>query len=570
MARRRPAAPPPERPALDWVAALLVAQLAFVAFLPALRGEFVLWDDDTNFLKNTAWRGLGWDELEWMLTTPHKGQWIPLSWLTLGLDYRLWGLHPSGFHLTSLILHAANAALVYAVARRVLARALPAGGEALRVGAGLAALLFALHPLRVESVAWITERRDVVSGLFYLLALLAYLFERRRLALGAFALGLLAKAIVVSLPVVLLLLDVWPLRRLGWADLRRAPWRVPALREKLPFVLLAAAGSASAVWAMVVGSGLTAPAQLGLVSRVAISFYSTAFYLWKTLWPLGLSPLYELPVPFDPWGWPTLLAAAVTLALSALALATARRAPAFAAAWAAYLVILLPVVGIVHNGPQIAADRYTYLACLPWALLAGGGAVVLARRLAARPGGRALAGALAGLAAGVVLALGALTGRQARIWHDSEALWQHALRVSPSAIAHNNLAVLRSDENRWDAVLAHAEAALRLRPAFAEAHAAAGAALDRLQRTDEAIAHFQEAIRVDPRLPAAWNHWGVALGRQGRLDEALARFRHALELNPEYADAYHNIGVALERQGKTEEARAAYGRARAIRAAQAR
>src|SRR3990172_8049348 len=303
MARRRPAAPPPERPALDWVAALLVAQLAFVAFLPALRGEFVLWDDDTNFLKNTAWRGLGWDELEWMLTTPHKGQLIPLSWLTLGLDYRLWGLHPSGFHLTSLILHAANAALVYAVA--------------LRVGAGLAALLFALHPLRVESVAWITERRDVVSGLFYLLALLAYLFERRRLALGAFALGLLAKAIVVSLPVVLLLLDVWPLRRLGWADLRRAPWRVPALREKLPFVLLAAAGSASAVWAMVVGSGRTPPSLLGLVSRVAISFFSTAFYLWKTLWPLGLSPLYELPVPFDPWGWPNLLAAAVPLPLSA-------------------------------------------------------------------------------------------------------------------------------------------------------------------------------------------------------------------------------------------------------------
>src|SRR3972149_3115232 len=200
MARRRPAAPPPERPALDWVAALLVAQLAFVAFLPALRGEFVLWDDDTNFLKNTAWRGLGRDELEGMLTPPHKGQWIPLSWLTLGLDYRLWGLHPSGFHLTSLILHAANAALVYAVARRVLARALPGGGEGLRA---------------------------VVPGLFYLPALPAYLFGRRRLALGAFALGLLAKAIVVSLPVVLLLLDVWPLRRVRWAGLRPGPRRRP-------------------------------------------------------------------------------------------------------------------------------------------------------------------------------------------------------------------------------------------------------------------------------------------------------------------------------------------------------
>ena len=570
MGPRRPAARPPEPRALDWVAALLVAQLALVAFLPALRAEFVLWDDDTNFLKNTAWRGLGWAELEWMFTTPHKGQWIPLTWITLGLDYLLWGLQPRGFHLTSLVFHAANAALVYAVARRLLARALPDGGEALRLGAGLAALLFALHPLRVESVAWVTERRDVVSGFFYLLAVLAYLGARRRLALGAFALGLLAKAIVVSLPVVLLLLDVWPLRRLRWADLRQAPWRVPALREKVPFVLLAAAGAASAVWAMAAGSGLTAPASLGLADRLAISFYSTAFYLWKSLLPLGLAPLYELPIPFDPWGWPNLLAAAVVLALSALALLAARRQPAFPAAWAAYLVILLPVVGIVHNGPQIAADRYTYLATLPWALLAGGGAVVLARRLGARPGGRARVGGLAALAAAVVLALGALAWRQTYVWRDSETLWRHALRVSPSAIAHNNVAVLRSNENRWEEVLAHAEAALRLKPAFAEPHAAAGAALDRLGRTPEAIAHFQEALRSNPRLPAAWNHWGVALGRRGELDEALTLFRRALELYPDYADAHHNMGVALERQGKLAEARAAYARARAIRAAQER
>src|SRR3990172_6745535 len=165
MARRRPAAPPPERPALDWVAALLVAQLAFVAFLPALRGEFVLWDDDTNFLKNTAWRGLGWDELEWMLTTPHKGQWIPLSWLTLGLDYRLWGLHPSGFPLTSPILPPAPPApppprggrggwWVGGGGGGGGGGPGPAGGGAPGGGAGLAALLFALHPLRVESVAW--------------------------------------------------------------------------------------------------------------------------------------------------------------------------------------------------------------------------------------------------------------------------------------------------------------------------------------------------------------------------------------------------------------------------------
>jgi tetratricopeptide (TPR) repeat protein len=242
-----------------------------------------------------------------------------------------------------------------------------------------------------------------------------------------------------------------------------------------------------------------------------------------------------------------------------------RRWPGPAAAWAAYVAILLPVAGIAHNGPQIAADRYAYLACMPVALLPGAGAILAWRRLRARPAGPTLAGVGVALAAGVVALLGALTWMQTLVWHDSESLWLHALATSPSAIAHNNLAVLRTDQDRWDEVLAHSGEALRLRPTFAEPHAALGAALDRRGQSEEAIAHFREALRLKPRLPAAWNHWGVALGRQGRLQEAIELFQRAIELNPDYADAHHNIGVVLERAGRRAEAMEYYAMAQRLR-----
>src|SRR6059036_3300894 len=229
-------------------------------FLPTLQNQFVSWDDDKNFLENPHYRGLSWTHLHWMWTT-HLGHYIPLTWMTLGLDYLLWGMNPVGYHLTSLLLHAANAVVFFFVVRRLLAQALSSPSErgyALAVSAGVAALVFAIHPLRVESVAWVTERRDVLSGLFYLLTILIYLRacereERGRgwywLSVAVFGCALLSKSMVLNLPVVLLILDVYPLRRLGgfvgW-------WSEPARRiyvEKIPFVLLAAAASAIAVMA---------------------------------------------------------------------------------------------------------------------------------------------------------------------------------------------------------------------------------------------------------------------------------------------------------------------------------
>ena len=371
----------PER--WGWLVPVLTALVTFAAFLPTLNNQFVDWDDHHNLLDNPHYRGLGWTQIRWMWTTFYMGHWLPLTWMSFGLDYLVWGLEPLGYHLTNLVLHATSAAVFYLVARRILSLAVPdpddRGQAGLALSAGFAALLFALHPLRAESVAWATERRDVLLGLFYLLTILAYLRacergERGRGwywgAVGLFACALLSKSMAVSLPAVLLILDVYPLRRLGG---RMGWWSEPARRvylEKIPFVLLGGGASAVAFVALFQIHNTESLADLTVLGRLAISAYGLCFYLWKMILPLSLSPLYELGT-VNPRATPFLLSYGGVVALTALAVACHRRVPGLSAAGLAYVVILLPVLGIFHNGPQIAADRYTYLAGLGWAILAG-------------------------------------------------------------------------------------------------------------------------------------------------------------------------------------------------------
>src|SRR5437667_2366884 len=336
---------------------LVIAFSTFAAFLPTLQNQLVSWDDDKNFLENPHYRGLGWTHLRWMWTT-HLGHYIPLTWMTLGLDYLLWGMNPVGYHLTNLLLHAANAVVFFFVVRRLLARALPSPSEhgyALAVSSGVAALVFAIHPLRVESVAWVTERRDVLSGLFYLVAILLYLRAceggaRGRgwywLSVAVFVGALLSKSMVVNLPVVLVILDVYPLRRLGGS----IGWRSePARRvyvEMIPFVLLAAAASAIVLRAELSHDTMVSVVQLSAPGRLAVSVYGGSFYLWKTVAPVNLSPLYELPPTVNPWAPPFLLSYGLVVTITAIVLALRRRVPCLPAAWLAYVVTLLPVLGI--------------------------------------------------------------------------------------------------------------------------------------------------------------------------------------------------------------------------------
>ncbi len=583
-----------------WLAPLLVALFTLAAFLPALQNQFVNWDDKDNFLDNPHYRGLGWTHLRWMWTT-HLGHYIPLTWMTLGLDYLLWGMNPLGYHLTNLLLHAANAVVFFFVVRRILTLALPSPserGHALAVSAGFAALVFAIHPLRVESVAWVTERRDVLSGLFYLVAILLYLRACERgargrgwywLSVAVFVGALLSKSMVVNLPVVLVILDVYPLRRLGGS----IGWRSePARRvyvEKIPFVLLAAAASAIAVMAQSSVHAVASLAQLSVPGRVAISTYGLSFYLWKMVVPVNLSPVYELRPPVNPWATPFLLSYGVVLALTAIALALRRRVPGLPAAWVAYIVVLLPVLGIFQSGPQIAADRYTYLAGLGWAILAGAGLLSCWRSSRRSKTGTPATWLLAGIAFCVVVGLGVLTWNQVHVWHYSEKLWSHAVAIDPGsavgeysrglvlaqqgklteamehyqtalrinpdyADAHNNVGAVLADQGRLAEAIEHYREALRLKPDYADAHYNWGNALAQQGKPAEAIEHYRQALRIKPDDALSHTNWGVELAQQDKLAEAIDHFREALRIKPDDALAHRNLGLALTQQGKPAEA----------------
>jgi len=582
----------------SWLVPALIALVTFAAFLPALHNQFVNWDDDKNFLENPHYRGLGWTQLSWMWTT-HMGHYIPLTWMTFGLDYLLWGMNPRGYHLTNLLLHAANAVVFFFITRRLLTRALPSPserGHALTVSAAFSALVFAIHPLRVESVAWATERRDVLSGLFYLSAVLAYLRacdreERGRGwywgAVALFAGALLSKSMAVNLPVVLMILDVYPLRRLGGS----IGWRSkPARRiyvEKIPFVLLAAVASAIAVMAQFSIHAALPLAQLSVPGRLAVSAYGLSFYLGKMIVPVNLSPLYELPRTVSPWAMPFILSFGLAIAITAIVLSLRRRMLGLPAAWLAYLVVLLPVLGIFQSGPQIAADRYTYLAGLGWAILAGAGLLSAWSRLPLL---------LIGLVVFIPVGLGTLTWNQVHVWHDSKTLWAHALAIDPNssvaqndfgealaqqgklaeaiehyrqalnikpdyADAHYNLGGALAQQGKLADAIHHYQRALQITPGDADAHTNWGGALAQQGKLAEAAEHYQQALRIKPDHAAAHNNWGAALTRQGNLAEAIEHYRQAVNIKPDYADAHYNLGGALAQQGKLADAIHHYQRA---------
>lgn len=592
-----------------WLVPLLIALLTVAAFIPMLENGFVSWDDKATLLENQNYRGLGWEQLRWMFTTFYTGHYQPLSWVTFGLDYLLWGMDPFGYHLTNLLLHTANAVLFYFLCVRLLSLAQSAtaveANFSLRISAGLAALLFAVHPLRVESVAWATERRDVLAALFFLLTLLFYLrgttaarSNRSRLCwlsgtLMVYGLSLLSKAIGMTLPIVLLVLDVYPLRRLGDG---RGRWFGPAARkvwyEKVPFLILASGTAVAAFLAQYQAGAMEPIKQYGGFARMAQALYGLVFYLWKTLIPVGLSPLYEIPPRLDPWDWSFLLSGLMVLGISLWLFVFRRRWPAGLAIWVCYVAILTPVLGGAQSGPQLVADRYSYLSCLGWATLAGAG-IFHFWEAWVTGGGRRLTFFLAtGLAGVVVVGLGVLTWKQVRVWRDTKSLFKHIVSVAPdSRTAHYNLGYLLASQGKFDEAIKHyheairidpddVEAlinlsnvlksqgkleeaighyrrALRINPTYSIAHNALGVALARQGKIDEAIGHFREALRIDPTNPTnAWVHanLGNLLASQGELERAIEHYRWAVQMEPEFADAHERLGRLLAQHGKRDEA----------------
>lgn len=567
-------APDPAQPGgserrADLAVAVLVVLATLLVFSGALRGGFLNWDDDTNILANPSFRGLGWANLRWMFTALLGGHYQPLVWLTFAADYLIWGLNPLGYHLTNVLLHAANAALVYALASWFIRRSAVPGGMSPRVLGGLAALLFAVHPLRAESVAWVTERKDVLSGFFCLWAVYAYLRRHgdggasakrwQPVCWGAFVMALLSKSMVMTLPAVFIIFDFYPLRRLpGEAGRWFGAGYHRIWLEKLP-LLIPALLVALAEYAGERRLGAVFPESA--LAHCARAFFGLTFYLWKTIWPAHLCPLYELPVPFDAFAWPFLVSAAAVGCVAAGLLLSYRRWPAGAAAWACYAVTLAPVLGVVSFGSQLVADRYSYLACLPWPIMAASGFDWAWRR--AKAWGRSLLCWGTGLA---VAGLAGLTWRQVKPWHDSEVLWEYTISLRPrTSLAHNNLGMVLAGQGKVEEAVAHYREALNIRPDNEEAHNNLGVALSGQGRAAEAIVHYREALRLKPDAAETYNNLGLALAGQGQADEAIAQYREALRFDPDMAVAHDNLGNALLGQDRAEEAAAQYREALRLR-----
>ena len=529
---------------------LVVFAAVFVVFLPALEGQFLNWDDDINFLLNQGFRGLGWPQLRWMWTETLMGHYIPLTWMSLGLNYTLGGMNPWGYHLGNMLIHAMNAAIFYFIARRLLVAAGFSDGSPLLWSAAFAALVFGVHPLRAESVAWVTERRDVLCGFFFLLSVLAYLVSldpgarrgARLTSIVAFAAALLCKAQAVPLPAALLILDMYPLRRL------RAGWR-PRVIEKLPYLALALIGGVVAIIATQNGAPFTSYVQYGPSARLAMTGYGIMFYPWKWLLPTNLSPLYELPVRIDLLSSRFLIPLIATALITALLVGLRRQWPAGLAAWAYSAVMLLPLVGPLHTGNQLAHDRYSYLSGLGFAALAGAG-LAWVLWAAARGTLSPLVGrvSLAG-AALVLLGLGSATWVQASGWRDSESLWSWAVETDPEcAICLNNLALSITDQNRTQEAEAALRRSLALRE-YASTRNNLGGLLEIEGRLDEAEREYQQALRLKPDLRQALANLGELYVKQGRYEDALSPLRRVFQSSPEIPRLRANLSRALRQRG---------------------
>ena len=546
------------------LAALIVFLVTGVVFAPALLNGFLDWDDNVNFLSNPHYRGLGPAQLRWMFTSAISGHWIPLTWLTLGADYLVWGMNPFGYHLTSVVVHGVNAVLLFVVAARLLAHAVPGAPEhARQLGALAAALAWALHPLRAESVAWVTERRDVVSGAFALLTVLAYVTmterqgaARRRwlvLALVAYTAALAAKSIVMGLPIVLVLLDVYPLRR----GLR-------AWREKMPFVALAAVFAVVSLVVAAKAWPLTPLDARPAFVRLMQLPYVVAFYARKSIAPTGLSPLYELAPRSDPFSAPYVISLIVVLAVAVVVGGLAWRGrPALVVAGAAYLALVAPVSGIVHIGTILVADRYSYVSTLPFAVLLGGAVATVA----ARPRSMTTT-ALGGALAAWLLTIAGLAWGQTQVWRSTEVLWRSAIAVDPAcALCHSQLGSELGNRGLVPQATAHFVEAVRLRPDHPPFHRNLALALLKSGRTDEAAAHYRRVVGWFPDDAESLTRLGASLILSRRASEATEALERAARLRPADREVRYHLARAYTELGRVIDARA---QADAIRPVDAR
>ena len=571
----RPVSARPQIPV--WLLAALLALLTVALYWPATRCDFVDFDDDFYITENPHVRvGLTWETVKWAFCdTKQAAYWAPMMWLSHQLICQLFGLNPWAHHLINVLLHAANTVLVFLLFQRLMSLRPGENSWAPAPQAGatwrsfFVAALFGWHPAHVESVAWVTERKDVLSTFFGLLALIFYVrFVRQKearskqqgtsvsliltpyfLSLFFFALGLMSKAMLVTLPFVMLLLDWWPLKRIPISDtdsgrvlaIHRS-FRFPIFRlvvEKLPFFGLAAVMSIVTFlvqkrWGIVVTIE-----NMPFAARGNNALISYCRYLGKLFWPTDLAVFYP-----HPGNWPedeVALAGGLLLGITVLCIVVRRQYPFMLMGWLWFVGTLVPVIQLVQSGRYAMADRYTYIPSLGVSIMLVWGVCELTRRWRRQIVGLSVAGC-----AVMVLCLG-MTRKQLGYWQNSETLFRHTLAVTRNnQLAHNNLGLAVERKGQTDEAIRQFQGAIRLDPGVAEAHNNLGTALGDKSQMDEAIHQFREAIRLNPGLAEAHYNLGTALGMKGRTDEAIRQFQEAIRLQPDFAEARSNLAHALE------------------------
>lgn len=536
------------------VCGFLLLAIALV-FGQTVNHEFINLDDDRYVYDNPhITHGVTPDAIAWPLTHSHESNWHPLTSFSHMLDCQCYGLWAGGHHLTNVLLHAATAILFFLVLSEMTGALWPSA---------LAAAVFAIHPLRVESVAWVAERKDVLCGLFFMLTVAAYVgYSRRPFSVARylavvvlFAMGLMCKPMLVTLPLVLLLLDYWPLGRLAGRDdpgrepgsagvERLSAWRLVA--EKVPLLALTATSCVVTVWAQ--HEALSANELMPLSWRIANALVSLVAYLGQLFYPAGLAVLYPHQGSDVPT-WQIVGASFVLIALFLGVLAGRRRYPWLLVGWLWYAGMLVPVIGLVQVGSQAMADRYTYLPQIGVTISIVWMGACLCRSLPYRHWACGVASVL------VAVLLISCAWRQASHWRNSETLFVHTLAcTSNNAMIHVNYGVYLQGQGRTDEAIRQYEEAIAIQPDYSEAHNDLGAAMLAKGRLDDAVTQFWTAVRTNPEAAVPYDNLGMGLVGQGRPGEAIEYFEKSLKIRPDYLRGRNNLGLAVQQLGRLDEA----------------
>ena len=597
-----------------------VSLITFLVYLSALRNGFVNWDDYEYVVDNPHIRLLNWDLFRWPFSAFYAGNWHPLTWMSHALDYAAWGLNPSGHHLTNNILHAVNTFVVVLLVIKLLTSS---QADKLKssldtrftlIAAGATGLLFGLHPLHVESVAWVSERKDLLCAMFFLLSILVYVRYvavitppspsylkrgwqsrgRYFLSFGFFILALLSKPMAITLPAVLLILDWYPLRRIGPEALFRK-----ALAEKLPFIGFSVVASLLTFAAQKESGAMLPLEAVPLSVRSLVAVKALVLYLWKMAAPLDLVPFYPYPESKSFSLLSFIAPAILVIGITVVCIYVMNKRRLFLSIWGCYVIALTPVLGIVQVGEQAMADRYAYLPSLGPFLLIGLGTAWL-WQMADSPDkwGPAVKGVLAVVGASLCISLSYLDVKQIGIWKNSMTLWNYVIAKEPDTVpfaynnrgnafketgrlkqaledyttavtldsgqyrAFHNRGLVFMETGELDLALQDYNSAIAINPNYAEAYNNRGIVFRKMGRLDKAIEDYSKAITMDPEQYRAYNNRGIAYAETGHFDRAVVDFTRAIALNPlDYDLAYLNRGITFSKMGRLDEAMRDYQKA---------